>query len=476
MTEISHIPGFTVLAEPELLFHCDRFQDKSTHPLRGLLDFGPYSRSQINSVIDPVRVALVTPNGQISRLQSLVKELESSCQPVERKAYLPDYPGFRTIFGVRIIESSVSVELDADIDSLLSRSVKPHLILIGKLIDALTALRNQRNEFDVIMLLLPTKWSNCFFGDGTDDFDLHDFIKATTASWGIPIQLLREDHALSYRCRCSVLWHLGIALYSKAGGIPWKLADSDQETVFIGLGYALKKPGAENRFVTCCSQVFDSDGAGLEFLAYETSEATIEQKNPFLNRNEMRKVMARSLMLFQKRHGGRIPKKIVIHKNNVFKKDEMDGCFDVFGSAESVDLIHVQHNSLWRGVKLDQSREQPNKGVPAKYPCERGAVLQLSGRDVLVWVQGNAPGAAKGKDFFKEGRGIPAPLQLTRFAGHGSLNDSCSAVLALSKMDWNNDSFYDRLPVTISFANELANIAKRMTTVGSKPYEFRFFM
>ena len=476
MSDVSHLPCFTVLPEPELLFHCDRFQDKSSHPLRGLLEFGPYSRSQMNNVIDPVRVALVAPNGQLNRLQSLVKELESSARPVERLAYLPEYPGFRTIFGVRLMESSINVELDSDIDSIINRSPKPHTFLLSKLIDALSALRNHRSEFDLIMLLLPKKWSTCFFGDETDDFDLHDFIKATTASWGVPIQLIREDQGLSYRCRCSVLWHLGIALYCKAGGIPWKLADSDQETAYIGLGYALKKPGAENRFVTCCSQVFDSDGAGLEFLAYETTEATIEQKNPFLNRSEMRKVMARSLMLFQKRHGGRVPKKIVIHKNNVFKKDEMDGCFDVFGSAESIDLIQIQQNSFWRGVKLEPSRDQPTKGVPANYPCDRGSVLQLSGRDVLVWVQGNAPSAAKGKDFFKEGRGIPAPLQLTRFAGHGSWNASCSSVLALSKMDWNNDSFYDRLPVTISFANELANIAKRMNSVGSKPYEFRFFM
>ena len=100
----------------------------------------------------------------------------------------------------------------------------------------------------------------------------------------------------------------------------------------------------------------------------------------------------------------------------------------------------------------------------------------MSTREALVWTQGNVPEAVGGKNFYKEGKGIPHPLILRRFAGHGGWHDQVRAVLGLSKMNWNNDSLYDRLPVTLSYASTLARTVKRMPMIYSRPYEFRFFM
>jgi hypothetical protein len=43
-------------------------------------------------------------------------------------------------------------------------------------------------------------------------------------------------------------------------------------------------------------------------------------------------------------------------------------------------------------------------------------------------------------------------------------------------MNWNNDSLYDRLPVTTTYASLLAGIVKRMGPLSSLPYDFRYFM
>jgi len=94
----------------------------------------------------------------------------------------------------------------------------------------------------------------------------------------------------------------------------------------------------------------------------------------------------------------------------------------------------------------------------------------------VLWTQGNARAVAGGGDYFKEGKEIPTPVELCRFAGHGGWEGTCRAVLGLTKMDWNNDSLYDRLPVALGYAQVLARIVKRMPTLGSRPYEFRFFM
>jgi hypothetical protein len=189
------------------------------------------------------------------------------------------------------------------------------------------------------------------------------------------------------------MWRLGIALYCKAGGVPWKLADNDPETAYIGLSYALRfNEVGHVTFVTCCSQVFDSDGAGLEFVVYETGDVRIARDNPFLSRTEMRRVMARSLALYQRRHADRTPKRVIIHKTTEFKSDEVYGCFDAWSSCEGIDLYQIQQDTPWRGVLIDPPRTAgQTTGTAAAYPCSRGMYFQLGTREILVWTQGNVP-------------------------------------------------------------------------------------
>jgi hypothetical protein len=54
-------PSYDLIDEPDLSFHPDRQVDKSKHPLIGLMKFGPYSRSLINHVVDPIRIASIFP-------------------------------------------------------------------------------------------------------------------------------------------------------------------------------------------------------------------------------------------------------------------------------------------------------------------------------------------------------------------------------------------------------------------------------
>jgi len=476
--EDPQLPAHGCLPEPQLSFHPDRKEDRSAHPLQGLLEFGPYSRSLINTILDPVRVASIVPSRGGTYLDNLLIELEQQHQPRERTQYLPVFPGFSRIFGLRaVMAKAARIELPSTLDEEIAKGNKPHLVLSQYLTKAISAIQSHRSEFDILLIYLPVTWAAGFRGGPEEDFDLHDYLKAVTAMMGIPSQIIREDKAVTYPCRASVGWRLGIALYSKAGGVPWKLADVDPYTAFIGLSYSLRPPSDPRaRFITCCSQVFDSDGAGLEFIAFDTEDVHLERKNPFLSRSEMRRVMARSLALYQRRHSGRVPKRVVVHKSTEFKHDEIQGCFDALAVTDTVELIQVKDDTMWRGVSIEQQTILSQKGRPSLYPCERGSFLHLGGRDVLLWTQGNAPAAVNGRNFYKEGKGIPAPVGLVRFAGHGGFEETCRSVLALTKMNWNNDSLYDRLPVTLVYAKILARTLKRVPNLGSRPYPFRFFM
>jgi len=478
--EKPHFPIHWLLPEPDLLFHPDRFDDRHPHPLVGLLQYGPFSRSLLNCVIDPIRVAVITPHRDSERITKLLQEFEKRHQPKERRQYLPEFPGFSRVFGVRILKASsnAQIELPEKLEEELANSNQPHIILAEHLAGALGALQAIQTEFDVVFIYLPTRWQHCFsVVSESEEFDLHDYLKAVSAVRGVPVQIILEDKALLYSCRCSVMWRLSLAAYCKAGGVPWKLANTSEDTAFVGLSYAIRTVGnSQRQFVTCCSQIFDADGVGLEFILYETDDFHIERDNPFLGRAEMRRVMARSLALYQRRHAGRTPKRVIIHKSTEFKPEEVDGCFDVWQTVESLDLLQIQQDVTWRGIKIDPPRRNQKKGTASDYPCDRGSCLQIGPREALLWTQGNAPSAVGGKNYFKEGKGIPSPIILRRFAGHGGWHEQCTYILGLTKMNWNNDGLYDRLPVTLGYATILARTVKRMSQLAHRPYQIRFFM
>jgi hypothetical protein len=473
MTIDNALPGHAVIPEPLLAFHPTREEDRGVHPLEGLRQFGPYSRSLVPGVPDPIRIATIAPARESARVAALLGEFQRAHDPRERRDYLPPFPGFSELFRTRVVLApDLHMELPPELDAQIATDPAPHLRLAEALTRLLDIAAKRWLEFEVLFIYLPDRWQAAFEGVN-DNFDLHDYVKAHTAMRSVPTQIVREARALAYPCRASVMWRLGIATYAKAGGIPWKLATNEQDTVYVGIGYALRDREERERFVTCASQVFDSTGAGLEFLVYETDAPTaVRGDNPFLSRPDMRRVMARSLDLYQ--HGGKRPRKVVVHKATEFRREEVDGCFDAFTAVTELELVQIQQHVPWRGIKYERSQGQM---AAARFPLDRGSYVALGGDHALLWTQGNAPAVvAGGRNYFKEGKGIPQPLEIVRFAGHSSLADTARAVLSLTKMNWNNDALYDQLPVTMSFASVLARTAVRITELAPRAYELRYFI
>lgn len=463
------------LPEPKLAFHPDRTSDVEVHPLRGLLRFGPYSAGLVP---DPIRVATAAPAKDSSILYNFMKELNTTCVPIHRKEYLPNWPGFHGVFGMHMrgAGSGCHVELDEQIDSELHVSDTPHTVLAEHLTRAVQSLDSRRLDFDVLFIYLPQRWQSGFAGGSQEGFDLHDHLKAMTAARRLPIQLVREDSAIAYPCRASVMWRIGLALYAKAGGVPWKLAETDAETAYIGISYSVRSTESDRpRFVTCCSQVFDAEGSGLEFIAYDVNEVEIQRDNPFLSRTEMFRVMTRSMELYRRRHAGRSPRRVMVHKTTEFKRDEVDGAMEAFHLCEAVDLVRIVESTGWRGVQIAGKHGQ-RKGSPTAFPVDRGTLLDLGPRESLLWTHGNVRGIVDRGSYFQGKRSTPRPVRLVRHAGHGAWDDTARAILGLTKMDWNNDALYDPSPVTIGYARVLAGVVKRMQGLGTTPYQFRFFM
>ena len=90
--------------------------------------------------------------------------------------------------------------------------------------------------------------------------------------------------------------------------------------------------------------MFDAEGAGLEFVAYEANDVRLFGRNPYLRRDQMAKIVARSLSIYQRKHSGDAPRRVVMHKSTEFRNEEVDGVFDAFPGAADVELVHVQQS------------------------------------------------------------------------------------------------------------------------------------
>lgn len=479
-THSSRLPPFELLDEPMLAFSPSDPEQVSVHPLRGLLNFGPFSKGSFGGYTSRIRVATVGPMRDFKRRGNLMKSLLESHRPTDRTEYVPPYPGFEALFRVKL-ESAVAAAHVRWPDHLneLPGGGDAHERLFEAMDVALRRLDALRNEFDVVLVHFPDSWAPA---TRLKDFDAHDALKALGAKYNIPTQVL-NDRVFTFGHTASLAWRLSIALYVKAAGTPWKLAPLKgvpDGTAYIGLAYALRGDARDAHYVTCCSQVFDMDGGGMQFVAFEARDPVEDvaeaRHNPFLNRDDMRAVLARSLELYQGRNGGNLPRRLVIHKTTSFKQGEIEGAFDALTGVPEIECIEVGAASCWRGVWLIESGRQNPATKPSMYPVPRGTMVVRSGNSALVWVAGNAPEVSTKGDYYQGKKSIPKPLQLIRHAGKGSMELVAHEALALTKMDWNNDALYDPVPVSIRYSQRLARTIANVPDLPGKVYPYRLFM
>lgn len=476
----SKFPPFTLLDEPLLSFSPSNASEVDVHPLRGLVNFGPYSKSSFGGYTSRIRIATVGPESAFKRRGELMASLRNSHQPSDRSEYVPAYPGFEALFRVTLEAAPREAHIKwPDALNQLPGDGDPPARLFQAMDAALRRLDTMRNEFDVVLVHFPDSWASATRGKF---FDAHDSLKALGAEHNIPTQVL-NDRVFTFTHTASLAWRLATALYVKAAGTPWKLAPMKGvpvDTAYIGLAYALRGDQRDAHYVTCCSQVFDMDGGGMQFVAFEARDPVADvaeaRRNPYLNRDDMRAVLARSLELYQSRNGGNLPKRMVIHKTTAFKQDEIEGAFDALAGVAEIECVEVSTSSCWRGVWLIQSGQTKPPTKPSRYPVPRGTMVVRTGNSALMWVAGNAPEVSTKGDYYQGKKSIPRPLQLIRHAGSGPLEHIALEALALTKMDWNNDALYDPVPVSIRYSQRLARTIANVPDLPGKAYPYRLFM
>ena len=144
---LTELPPFTLLDEPDLSFSPSDATQVDVHPLRGLLNFGPYSKGSFSGYTSRVRIATVGPESAFHRRGDLMKLLRSAHRPSDRSEYVPEYPGFERLFRVSLeaAPASAHIKWPERLDQMPGDGDAQHRLYLA-MDAALRRLRSQRQS------------------------------------------------------------------------------------------------------------------------------------------------------------------------------------------------------------------------------------------------------------------------------------------------------------------------------------------
>ena len=466
--------------EPKMCFSIDDNSKIAVNQLKGLINYGPIERYKKDSSLESIKLAVLTP-GQTQ--QEIVAHLEKLKQQFvtnlrQEQYFLPEYIGFEKIYRRNIdIPRADDKErfMSYNLDSVVRLNAREFYEGLTRYIDVFA---KNLMFFDVLIIYIPSCLVHLReIKNESIYFDLHDSLKLYCAGKGIVVQLIEERSVKPNRNNdlAKIMWGLSTGLYSKAVGRLWKPAVYNKNTAFVGLSYVQSVNNGEKISIGC-SQLFDAEGNGMRLYLRPLKNPQIIQKNPFMRNEDACKLM----LDLKKLYDDSVPtydlKRVVIHKTTFFTAEEMEGIARGLSGIEDIELLQIQEFTPWRAIRFDSS----NMKEVSKFPIQRGTVIQLNRDTFLIWTHGavqNDELAGKKMNYYKNGRGIPAPLLIRRFMGKSDGATLVNEIMMLTKMNWNSgDSFYKVLPVTLDFAKMLSQVAKQDVVIYDKPYDFRFFM
>ena len=201
-TRPGQLAAHTPLKEPLLAFSSGSPSMVDAHPLRGLLQHGPYSKNSFASHTDRVRLAIIGPESSKAERRRVLQNLQTPHQPSDRRDYVPPYPGFESLFSVPLVPAVSTAQLTwparlSDLGPGLPTDQVREAISQN-----MRRLATLRDEFDIAIVHLPDEWRPGLKSEG---FNAHDELKAVGAELAIPTPGAKRFHVSFWVCGLPVL-------------------------------------------------------------------------------------------------------------------------------------------------------------------------------------------------------------------------------------------------------------------------------
>lgn len=294
----------------------------------------------------------------------------------------------------------------------------------------------------------------------TFSFDLRRAMKWKCMKHGIPIQIFRystlqgrgnmEDEATR-------AWNFSVAMYYKADGFPWRLADFDPNTCYVGISFYREKLSTKEYLRTSFAQVFDSYGNGLVLRGQEAQIDRKHDRQPHLSEAGANSLLKDCLENYASsiKHP---PSRVVVHKSSRFSDEERRGFEKASEGFGRVTMVAFGD----RGVRALRD---------GKYPPLRGTLVELPDKSLLLYTGGYSPFLST-----YPGQRIPEPLELLEIYPPDDPTLVAKEILSLSKLNYNSARFAYKKPITLAFAEEVKKILSEMPPDAEFQNRYKFYM
>ena len=434
--------------------------------LKGLVEDGPFD-AMFPGERTPVRLAILSHQKNLRSIYMHLYQLLSNCTSTKSEGFLVDYPGFEKAYrrDLELPKKGSPLILTYEDDLLSIENAHCYYSLLTSKINSLL---DKVDDFDVLIIHVGKQASHLRQADA---FDLHDALKLFCANHHIKVQIV-EDKSIVDNQKLKVTWGLSTGIFAKANGELWRPRYFDDETAFIGISYSMLSDGG---YYVGCSQLFDSCGNGMRLIINQLKDPKVIRENPYMSKEDAQYVIGNLLRAYYRSSPTAKLKRVVVHKSSDFQQSEIDGINMALASIENVELLQIQEYSDWCAI---QSNGEYNEGMSG-FSVKRGLTTKIDDDKLLIWTHGCIKDAELlgNRNYYKGGRGIPAPILVKRYQGKSSADLIVNEILMLTKMNWNSgDCLYKNLPVTVDFSKIVAKMAKQNIALLNQSYDFRYFM
>ncbi len=251
-------------------------------------------------------------------------------------------------------------------------------------------------------------------------------------------------------------WNSSVAMFYKAGGIPWRVRTAGPETCYIGISFHYLKTTKRQLMYSSVAQAFSSEGEGFALRGAAVPRNPDDDRNPHLMADQAAELAGRVIKQYRER-AGKDPARIVLHKTTRFDDEERRGFDNAPKQIPIVEFVNLSPSEF----RLVQ------RGA---YPPKRGTLCRINDSKTYLFTTG----------FIEEwntypGVHVPVPIEIGTDV-NADIMRIATEVLALARMNWNTAFDTTGTPITLRFASQVGGIMAEVGE-GITPHpSYRFYM